>query len=84
MVQTVSAFKALASSIENIYLVEASASLRAAQKNLLCGDAAFEEVSVGYRSSSKYAGLPITWCEDIRFIPNGKCPTAFGTNIHLI
>ena len=84
MVQTVNAFKALASSIENIYLVEASASLRAAQKNLLCGDAAFEEVSVGYRSSSKYAGLPITWCEDIRFIPNGKCPTAFGTNIHLI
>ncbi|KAL8913965.1 MAG: hypothetical protein Q9171_001350 [Xanthocarpia ochracea] len=77
LLRTVSAFKTLASSIENIYLIEASASLRAAQKNLLCGDAAFEEVSVGYRSSSKYAGLPITWCEDIRFVPDEPDKTPF-------
>ncbi|KAI4272728.1 MAG: hypothetical protein L6R38_006532 [Xanthoria sp. 2 TBL-2021] len=37
ILRTVSTFKSLASSIENIYLVEASPSLRAAQKDLLCG-----------------------------------------------
>ncbi|KAL8692344.1 MAG: hypothetical protein Q9224_003979, partial [Gallowayella concinna] len=42
--KTISSFKSLASSIENIFLVEASPSLRNAQKNLLCGDTALEEV----------------------------------------
>ncbi|KAL8668593.1 MAG: hypothetical protein Q9168_006782 [Polycauliona sp. 1 TL-2023] len=74
---TVSTFKSLASSIENIYLVEASPALRAAQKDLLCGDAAFENVAAGYRSISKYAALPVTWCEDIRFVPNEPDKTPF-------
>ncbi|KAI4218476.1 MAG: hypothetical protein LQ349_008699 [Xanthoria aureola] len=77
ILRTVSNFKSLASSIENIYLVEASPSLRAAQKDLLCGDSGLEEVSAGYRSTSKYAGLPITWCEDIRFVPNEPNKTPF-------
>lgn len=68
---------AVASSIENVYLVEASPSLRNAQKKLLCGDAPLEETGNGHRSSSKYGGLPITWCEDIRFVPNGKNPGQF-------
>ncbi len=63
---------AVGSSIENVYLVEASPSLRNAQKKLLCGDAPLEKTGIGQRSSSKYGGLPITWCEDIRFVPNGK------------
>ncbi|KAL8684823.1 MAG: hypothetical protein Q9218_008119 [Villophora microphyllina] len=78
--QTVSNFKSLASSVENIYLVEASQSLRITQKNLLCGeDKAFEEVPAGYRSYSKHAGLPITWCEDIRFNPT-RLPSSSPTN----
>ncbi|KAL8791081.1 MAG: hypothetical protein Q9213_000288 [Squamulea squamosa] len=77
ILRTVTTFKSLTSSIENIYLVEASPSLRTAQKDLLCGDAAFEETPRGYRSVSKYAGLPITWCEDIRFVPNEPDKTPF-------
>ncbi|KAL8925392.1 MAG: hypothetical protein Q9208_003484 [Pyrenodesmia sp. 3 TL-2023] len=46
--------------------------LRNAQKKLLCGDAPLEETTMGYQSISKYARLPITWCEDIRFVPNGR------------
>ncbi|MCJ1464164.1 hypothetical protein MMC07_002777 [Pseudocyphellaria aurata] len=74
MLRTISSFKALASSIEQIYLVEASPSLRDSQRKLLCGDAPVEQVEIGLRSKSKYSGLPITWCEDIRFVPNGKIP----------
>ncbi|KAL8663415.1 MAG: hypothetical protein Q9202_003934 [Teloschistes flavicans] len=78
ILRTVSTFKSLASSVENIYLVEASPSLRTAQKNLLCGeDRAFEEVPAGHRSFSKYANLSITWCEDIRFVPNEPNKTPF-------
>ncbi|KAL8824124.1 MAG: hypothetical protein Q9170_008246 [Blastenia crenularia] len=77
LAETVSAFKSLASSIENIYLVEASPSLQAAQKQLLCGEAPLEEVVIGHRSVSKYSGLPITWCEDIRFVPNESNQTPF-------
>ncbi|KAL8871413.1 MAG: hypothetical protein Q9174_002748 [Haloplaca sp. 1 TL-2023] len=77
VLRTISNFKSLASSIENVYLVEASPSLRATQKELLCGDSALETVSAGYRSTSRYAGLPITWCEDIRFVPNEADKTPF-------
>ncbi|KAL8798224.1 MAG: hypothetical protein Q9182_006849 [Xanthomendoza sp. 2 TL-2023] len=45
IIETISSFKSLASSIENIYLVEASPSLRNAQKDVLCGNTALEEVS---------------------------------------
>ncbi|KAL8952011.1 MAG: hypothetical protein Q9222_002057 [Ikaeria aurantiellina] len=80
ILRTISTFKSLASSIENVYLVEASPSLREAQKALLCGESAMEEVSIGYRSVSKYAGLSITWCEDVRFVPNepDKSPFIFA------
>ena len=59
------------SSIESVYLVEASPTLRDSQKQLLCGDAPLEEIDIGFRSTSKYARVPVTWCEDIRFVPNG-------------
>ena len=58
-------------SIESVYLVEASPALRDRQKQLLCGDAPLEEIDIGFRSTSKYARVPVTWCEDIRFVPNG-------------
>ena len=69
--QTISNFKSLATSIESVYLVEASPALRDKQKQLLCGDAPLEETGLGFQSTSKYSGVPITWCEDIRFVPNG-------------
>lgn len=69
--QTTSNFKRLAASIESVYLVEASSALRDKQKQLLCGNAPLEEIDIGFRSTSKYSNVPITWCEDIRFVPNG-------------
>jgi NADH dehydrogenase [ubiquinone] 1 alpha subcomplex assembly factor 7 len=62
----------MASSIEAVYLVEASPSLREAQKQLLCGDAPMSETSIGHQSTSKYANLPIIWTENIRFVPSGR------------
>ena len=70
--KTIRNFKSLASSIESVYLVEASTSLRKKQKQLLCGDAPMEESNIGFRCQSKYSNIPITWCEDIRSVPNGK------------
>jgi len=61
----------LASSIESVYLVEASPCLREKQRQLLCGGAPLEEIDIGYQSISKYSQIPVTWCEDIRFVPNG-------------
>lgn len=70
--QTLNNFDPLASAIEHIYLVEASPTLRETQRKLLCGDAPLEKIEIGFRSRSKYSNLPIVWCEDIRFVPNGK------------
>ena len=70
--QTLSNFKPLTSSIESVYLVEASPALRDTQKQLLCGDAPLAEIDIGFRSTSKYSKIPVTWCEDIRLVPNGK------------
>ncbi|KAL9099674.1 MAG: hypothetical protein Q9163_004863 [Psora crenata] len=73
-------FKDLSSSIESIHLVEASPALREVQKRLLCGDAPLEHVDNRYRSRSKYSGLPVTWYEDIRMVPNEptKAPFIFA------
>jgi NADH dehydrogenase [ubiquinone] 1 alpha subcomplex assembly factor 7 len=62
----------MASSIEAVYMVEASPSLRDAQKKLLCGDAPMTETSIGFQSASKYANLPVIWTENIRFVPFGR------------
>lgn len=60
------------SSIEAIYLVEASATLREVQKKLLCGDAVMEATDIGHKSTCKYFDVPIVWVEDIRLLPHGK------------
>lgn len=52
--------------------MEASPALRDAQRKLLCGDAPLKEIDIGFRSTSKYSAVPVTWCEDIRFVPNGR------------
>lgn len=62
----------MASSIESVYLVEASPNLRDTQKRLLCGPSMAEEIDIGLKSTSKYLDLPVTWCEDIRLVPSGS------------
>ena len=71
-IQALRNFKTFTSSIEVIYLVEASATLRDVQRKLLCGDAAMEETDIGHRSTSKYFNVPVIWVEDIRLLPQGK------------
>lgn len=58
--------------IKAVRLVETSPSLRDAQKRLLCGDASLEETPEGFKSTSKYFGVPIFWTENIRHIPRGN------------
>ncbi|MCJ1383367.1 hypothetical protein MMC17_006480 [Xylographa soralifera] len=77
MLRTIRNFKPLAASIEAVYLVEASPSLRNKQKQFLCGDEPMEEIDIGFRSRSKYSNLPVIWCEDIRFVPNDPTKTPF-------
>ncbi|KAL6718366.1 hypothetical protein ACLMJK_004455 [Lecanora helva] len=75
--QTVSNFKSLAGSIDSVYLVEASSALRDQQKQILCGDVPLEKTDIGFQSMSKHSKVPITWCEDIRFVPNDPSKTPF-------
>ncbi|KAE9374748.1 DUF185-domain-containing protein [Stipitochalara longipes BDJ] len=77
MLRTIRNFKPMASSIEAVYMVEASPALREAQKKLLCGDAPMAETSIGHQSISKYANLPIIWTENIRFVPSNQDKTPF-------
>ncbi|KAL2068387.1 hypothetical protein VTL71DRAFT_16485 [Oculimacula yallundae] len=77
ILRTMKNFKPLASSIEAVYLVEASPSLRDAQKKLLCGDAPMTETEIGHRSISKYAAIPVIWTENIRFVPSNPDKTPF-------
>jgi SAM-dependent MidA family methyltransferase len=63
----------MASSIENVFMVEASRELRETQKKLLCGpDAPSTESNAGCHSPSKYGSIPIVWTETIKSIPIGE------------
>ncbi|OJK03646.1 hypothetical protein ASPACDRAFT_75177 [Aspergillus aculeatus ATCC 16872] len=78
MLRTFRNFRSFASSIEAIYLVEASSTLREVQKQLLCGgDAAMEETDIGHRSVCKYFDVPVIWVEDIRLLPHEESKTPF-------
>ncbi|EEP77323.1 conserved hypothetical protein [Uncinocarpus reesii 1704] len=77
MLRSVRNFKSFASSIEAIYLVEASPTLRAIQKQMLCGDAPMEEIEAGYKSTSKHLGVPVIWAEHIRSLPQGDTDVPF-------
>lgn len=73
MLHTIKNFEQMASSIEAVYMVEASPSLREAQKELLCGkDAKLTETEIGHTCTSKYANIPVVWTENLRFVPNGR------------
>ncbi|KAJ8064888.1 hypothetical protein OCU04_007193 [Sclerotinia nivalis] len=77
MLRTIRNFKPMAKSIEAVYMVEASPALRDAQKQLLCGDAPMIQTETGFKSTSKYAGIPIMWTENMRFVPSGADKTPF-------
>ncbi|KAL4910363.1 hypothetical protein BDW74DRAFT_51364 [Aspergillus multicolor] len=77
MLRTFRNFKPFTSSLEVIYLVEASPTLREVQKQLLCGDAVMEETDIGHRSTSKYFNVPVIWVEDIRLMPHEEDKTPF-------
>ncbi|KAI1762531.1 DUF185 domain-containing protein [Hypoxylon sp. FL1150] len=78
MLRTMRNFKDMASSIDTVYMVEASAELRTAQKNLLCGeDAVMTESKIGWHSTSKYSGLPVVWTDSIKSIPQDPSKTPF-------
>jgi hypothetical protein len=63
----------MASSIESVFMVEASPELREKQKALLCGpDAPSSESKSGYHATSKYGGIPVVWTETIKSIPIGE------------
>ena len=63
----------MASSIEAVYMVEASKELRATQKDRLCGeDAVIKESKEGFHCQCKYSDIPIVWTEGIKSIPQGS------------
>lgn len=62
----------MASSIESVYMVEASKELRETQRNLLCGpEAQTSQSKIGTQAASKYDGKPIVWAETMKSIPYG-------------
>ncbi|RPB08287.1 DUF185-domain-containing protein [Morchella conica CCBAS932] len=75
VLRTLNSFKSLRDAISEIYLIEASASLRETQRKLLCGEAtSFESIKKGERCMSKY-GIPIVWYEDLSFVPTKTTAT---------
>ncbi|KAL1955470.1 hypothetical protein VTO42DRAFT_8496 [Malbranchea cinnamomea] len=70
-------FNNFASSVEAVYLVEASDRLREKQKQLLCGDAPMEETDIGYKSTSTHLGVPVVWVNHIRSLPKDESKVPF-------
>lgn len=58
--------------------MEASANLREAQHQLLCGDNPLAKNEVGYESVSRHSNdLKIVWAEDLRLVPREANKTPF-------
>lgn len=80
--QTFRNFKMFSRSVEAIYLVEASPTLRKVQKDLLCGEeAALNETKEGHSSVCKYFDVPVIWVEDIRLLPHGTYNPGIGNRL---
>ncbi|KAJ1335430.1 NADH dehydrogenase [ubiquinone] 1 alpha subcomplex assembly factor 7 [Microdochium nivale] len=78
MLRTIKNFTPLASSVEVIYMVEASKELRETQKTLLCGkDAVMEKTKTGWRSTSKHLNVPVVWAETIMGVPQSADKAPF-------
>ncbi|KAK7552074.1 S-adenosyl-L-methionine-dependent methyltransferase [Phyllosticta citricarpa] len=77
ILRTIRNFKPFSSSVETVYLVEASPSLRDAQQRLLCGDNPMRNMEIGHESVSKYSDIRVVWTEDIRLVPKDDSKTPF-------
>lgn len=77
MLRTIRSFGDFTSAIENIYLVEASPTLRDTQKRVLCGDAAMQETSTGHQSRSKHSDKAVVWVDDLRSVPKQAQRSSF-------
>ncbi|EHK98360.1 putative protein midA like protein, mitochondrial [Glarea lozoyensis 74030] len=80
ILRTIRNFEPMGLKVDNVYMVEASASLRDAQKKLLCGDAEMKEIDIGHESTSKYSAIPVVWTDNIRFIPSVHSTTTPRTS----
>lgn len=70
ILRTIRNFGDMASSLQAIYLVEASAQLRQAQHKLLCGESPLEQTDDGYKSMCKYLpDVAVIWVEDMKLLP---------------
>lgn len=72
MLRTVAQFKSFATSIDSVWMIEASDGLRAKQKDLLCGkEAEMKKLAEGggWECQSKN-GIPVRWVEDIALLPS--------------
>lgn len=79
--KTIQNFRPMARSLESIYLVESSPSLRQKQHTLLCGDVPMNEHKIGFTSECKrLSGVNVIWTEDIAFIP--KCTVSSPLKNH--
>lgn len=78
ILRTIRNFSPFAAAIETVYLVEASARLRRAQHELLCGDHPLEHIDIGYGSRAKHnPSLNIVWTEDVQSVPKFENETPF-------
>jgi NADH dehydrogenase [ubiquinone] 1 alpha subcomplex assembly factor 7 len=68
-------FKQFDQSIKEIYMIEASPTLRHLQRNLLCGEGeVLTPADTGYRATTRW-GTPIFWFETAKEIPRDKIAT---------
>ncbi|KAF8243535.1 DUF185-domain-containing protein, partial [Wilcoxina mikolae CBS 423.85] len=77
VLRTLTNFRSLASAISSIFLVEASASLRAVQAQLLCGSDTTTPLSDGgftAKSKPEYNSIPITWYPTLSSVPKASTP----------
>jgi len=76
VLRTIGQFRAFASSVDAVWLVEAGEGLRKKQRDVLCGEGvAMQELSdesgknVWWEAKSRYADIPVRWVEDIALLP---------------
>lgn len=78
ILRTLQRFPALASSVDAVYMVEASKELREAQQGLLCGKGApSTETEIGRQSKTKHGGISIVWTDSIKSIPKDPAKMPF-------
>jgi NADH dehydrogenase [ubiquinone] 1 alpha subcomplex assembly factor 7 len=78
VLRTIKNCQEMATSMDAVYMVEASSSLRKSQKQLLCGAPLAAEQD-SYQGYCKHTNTPIFWVEHLRSVPHGKLSLRFGS-----